>query len=162
MKKKSLLVVLFLIALLGAAVFPAHADEELFDTKAAAQHMDNGIAYLKAKNFDAAIREFEAAEEINPDAEAYYYLGYAYYLKGRTGDKESRIKSRENFKNAYEIDPNFTPTRLKPTEPAPAAVEQAEQSGPSTTAESRVTPTAPAPEDQQPTQPAPPAEQQKE
>ena len=162
MKNTSLLVVLFLIALLGAAVIPARAEEELFDTKAAAQRIEKGIADIQAKNFDAAIREFEAAAEINPDAEAYYYLGYAYYLKGRTGDKESRIKSRENFKNAYEIDPTFTPTKLKPEEPAPAPVKQAEQSGPSTTAESRVTPTVPAPEDQQPTQPVPPAEQQKE
>ena len=163
MKNKSLLVVLFLIALLGAAVFPAHADEELFDTKAAAQHMDNGIAYVKAKNFDAAIREFEAAAEINPDAEAYYYLGYAYYLKGRTGDKESRIKSRENFKNAYEIDPNFTPTKLKPTEPVPATqTEQAAQSEPTATVESGPTSTAPAPGDNQPSQPAPPADEKKE
>ncbi|MDA8423337.1 MAG: hypothetical protein M0Z89_08405 [Nitrospiraceae bacterium] len=161
MKNKSLLVVLFLIALLGAAVFPAQAEEELFDTKAAAQRIEKGIADIQAKNFDAAITEFEAAAEINPDAEAYYYLGYAYYLKGRTGDKESRIKSRENFKNAYEIDPNFTPTRLKPTEPAP--VPQSEQSEPAATAESRLTPTtAPAPDDQQPAQPepAPPAEEQ--
>ena len=161
MKNKSLLVVLFLIGLLGAAVFPAHAEEELFDTKAAAQHMDKGLAYVKAKNFDAAIREFEAAAEINPDAEAYYYLGYVYYLKGRTGDKKSRDQSRENFEKAYEIDPNFTPTRLKPAETLPVPVQQSEQSEQSTTAESRPTPTAQTPAEQQAAQPVPPAEQQK-
>lgn len=161
MKNKSLLVV-YLIALLGMAAFPAHADEELFDTKAAAQHIDKGITYIKAKNFDAAITEFEAAAEINPDAEAYYYLGYTYYLKGRSGDKESRSKSRENFDRAYDIDPNFTPTRYKPTEPAPAAVQQSEQPEPSTSSAPSSTTTAPAPDKPQQAQPAPPADQHKE
>jgi tetratricopeptide (TPR) repeat protein len=121
-----------LAILLGLAPLAAHAAEELFDTKAAGQHIDQGIALLKAKNFDAAIGKFEESAELDPGAEAYYYLGYAYYLKGRSGDMESRALSRENFEKAYEIDPNFTPSRSTPAEAAgmPSAAEQPVPSSP--------------------------------
>ncbi|MGE5172805.1 MAG: hypothetical protein ACM3MD_03140 [Betaproteobacteria bacterium] len=113
--------------LLGLAPLMGHAEEELFDTKAAAEHIEKGIAQLKAKSFDAAIVEFEESASISPEAEPYYYLGYAYYLKGRSGeDGESRKLSRENFEKAYEIDPNYSPTRYKPAEPVPAKPEPEE------------------------------------
>jgi tetratricopeptide (TPR) repeat protein len=105
-----------------AAVFvvviatPAFPAEEPFDTAAATKHVGQGVSLLHAKKYDAAIKEFEEAASINPEAEAYYYLGYTYYLKGRNGDEESRQRSRENFSRAYEIDPNFSPTRFKPSE----------------------------------------------
>ncbi|OGW39305.1 MAG: hypothetical protein A2010_02190 [Nitrospirae bacterium GWD2_57_9] len=88
-------------------------EEELFDTKAAEAFIEKGIGHLKAKNLDAAVNALEEAVSIAPDAEAYYYLGYAYYLKGRTGDSESRVKSIESFEKAYELDPNFTPQKYK-------------------------------------------------
>jgi tetratricopeptide (TPR) repeat protein len=103
-------------ALIVCLATPVFAAEELFDTTAAATHLKQGIVLLHAKKYDAAVKEFEEAASINPDAEAYYYLGYTFYLKGRTGDETSRQKSRENFSKAYEIDPNFSPTRLKPTD----------------------------------------------
>jgi tetratricopeptide (TPR) repeat protein len=96
-----------------------YAEEELFNTGEAARRIEEGIVHLQAKDFDAAIREFEKSAAIYPDAEAYYYLGYAYYLKARTMDGENRRLSRENFERAYELDPNFTPTRFKPAEQAP-------------------------------------------
>ncbi len=117
-KNRVLLLVLFFAIVL--APLAAHAEEELFDTKAAAEHIEKGIAQLKAKNYDDAIKEFDESATIAPEAEAYYYLGYAYYLKGRNKDDGNRQKSRENFEKAYEIDPNFTPTRYKPSQPAPA------------------------------------------
>jgi tetratricopeptide (TPR) repeat protein len=117
MKKNRILMVVVTI-LLGVTPLAGQADE-LFDTKAAAQHIEQGIALLKAKNIDDAINEFEESASISPEAEAYYYLGYALYLKGRTGDEESRKLSRENFEKAYEIDPNFTPARSLPADPAP-------------------------------------------
>jgi tetratricopeptide (TPR) repeat protein len=142
----AVIILLVLVPLLG------QAEEELFDTKAATQHIEQGISYLKAKNFDAAITEFENAADINPDAEAYYYLGYTYYLKGRTGDEESRKKSRENFERAYEIDPNFSPSRFKPTEEVPAPMEQPDQIAPPV---SEATPTPPSPtQEQEQQQPA--------
>lgn len=155
MKRKPILLAA-VIALLVMIPLLALAEDELFDTKEASQHLDQGIAFLKVKKFDAAIREFEASADINPDAEAYYYLGYAYYLKGRTGDGENRNKSRENFERAYEIDPNFSPSRFKPAEQVPAQVKQPEQT---VTPASQETSTLPGPEPKQ--QPAPPADQAK-
>jgi tetratricopeptide (TPR) repeat protein len=120
MMKKSMLAAIaaILLVVITAPAFPA---EELFDTASAAVHVKQGISLLHAKKYDAAIKEFEEAASINPDAEAYYYLGYTFYLKGRSGDESSREKSRENFAKAYEIDPNFSPTRFKPAE-APQSV----------------------------------------
>ncbi|HUI44667.1 MAG TPA: tetratricopeptide repeat protein [Nitrospirota bacterium] len=168
-KKRILTLIVFLS--MGLVTLTAHAADELFDTEAAAGHMNKGIAYLKAKNFDDAVREFDEAASISPEAEPYYYLGYAYYLKSREGDGESRKLSLENFQKAYEIDPNFTPTRYKPAEPSPLQGSQQPQPGaieaPSVTQQQ----TAPAaePEAQKPAETAtpqttpqtPPAEQPK-
>jgi len=110
--------VLFLA--LGLAPLVAHAADDLFDSKSATEHIQKGIALLKAKSFDAAIAEFDESASIAPEAEAYYYLGYAYYLKSRHGDEESRRLSLENFQKAYEIEPNFIPGRNKSAAAQPA------------------------------------------
>jgi tetratricopeptide (TPR) repeat protein len=115
---------LVVITALVAGVRLVNAEEELFDTKTAATYFEKGIAHLKAKNYDAAVTELEESVTINPDAEAFYYLGYAYYMKGRTGDGESRKKSLECFDKAYELNPNFTPSRYKPTDAAEATSKQ--------------------------------------
>jgi tetratricopeptide (TPR) repeat protein len=117
-RKPALACILATLVLMIAA--PAFPGEDPFDTAAAAKHLEQGFDFLKAKKYDAAVKEFEEAASINPDAEAYYYLGYTYYLKGRKGDEESREKSRENFAEAYEIDPDFSPIRNKHAEPAPS------------------------------------------
>jgi len=107
----------FLItALMITVATPAFPEEELFDTATASRHMEQGVTLLKVKQYDAAIKEFEESASINPDAQAYYYLGYAYYLKGRGGDEKSRKNARDNFAKAYEIDPSFTPSKFKSTE----------------------------------------------
>src|SRR3990172_5305356 len=129
--RRMALCVLAFMLILAPAV--GHSAEELFDTKAATQHTEKGIAHLKAKNYDAAAREFEESSTISPDAEAFYYLGYAYYVKGKiSNDGESRKKSMENFDKAYELNPNFTPTRFKPEEteaarPKPKEENKSEQ-----------------------------------
>ena len=117
---------------LGSAPLVGLAEEELFDTKAAMQHLEQGIARLNAKDYDAAIAEFEESAAIAPEAEAYYYLGYTYHLKGRARDGGNRSLSRENFEKAYEIDPNFTPRHPLPAEAAgaPSATEQPVPSSP--------------------------------
>src|SRR3990172_9135946 len=114
---RSLIVVLTIMVSMVAA--PAYPADELFDAATASKHLDQGISFLKAKDFDAAIKEFDESAGIAPEAEAFYYLGYAYYMKSKKGDGESRKLSLENFDKAYEIDPNFSPTRFKPAEPAP-------------------------------------------
>jgi tetratricopeptide (TPR) repeat protein len=143
---RRIMVVLLVSAVVLTGVGLAHAAEELFDTKAAAVHVEKGIAHLKEKKYDDAVKELEEAVTINPDAEAYYYLGYAYYMKGRKGDAESRKKSVECFEKAYELNPGFTPSRFKPaeagevkqkpksteTEQAPAPAAPAQPAGPAT------------------------------
>jgi tetratricopeptide (TPR) repeat protein len=137
----------------GLSIIPLSGHtEELFDTKTAAKHFDQGMAYLNAKNLDAAISEFEESASLNPEAEVYYYLGYAYYLKGRSGDAESRVQARENFDSAYDIDPNFSPMRYKSGEPAPAvARKKQEQIDPLASKPAQ----APEPEAPQPSQTKP-------
>ena len=114
---RSLVFVLTVMVSMAAA--PAYPADELFDNATASKLMEQGISFLKANNFDAAIQEFDELTSVAPEAEAYYYLGYAYYMKSRKGDGENRQKAFENFDRAYEIDPNFSPTRFKPSEPVP-------------------------------------------
>jgi tetratricopeptide (TPR) repeat protein len=111
----------------------ASGEENLFDTETAAVHRDKGIALLTAKNYQGAIAELEESVSIAPNAEAYYYLGYAYYYRGRAGDVESRKKSIECFDRAYELDSSYTPNRDKNLEISPSG--QNEPSHPSSAAE---------------------------
>lgn len=131
---------ILLLALVLSAFSLSHAAEELFDTKTALSAMEKGLSLVKVKKYDEAIEQFEQAAAASPDmeAEAYYYIGYAYYLKGKSGDEESRKKSREYFERAYEANPNFSPNKFKPTEP-PAALQ--------TQGQSEATPAAAAPSD---------------
>jgi tetratricopeptide (TPR) repeat protein len=151
--EKKLVLAAVLTAALCIIPLSGRAEEELFDTKAAAKHTEQGIVYLKAKNLNAAIKEFEESAAMNPEAEAFYYLGYAYYLKGRGGDANSRVQARENFDKAYELEPNFSPTRFKPAGPPPVALEKKQEQAESPT--SAATPSAPT------TEPAAPQQQPK-
>jgi tetratricopeptide (TPR) repeat protein len=144
---KSLIFVLTVMVSMIAA--PAYPADELFDTATASKHMDQGISFLKAKDFDAAISEFDESAEVAPEAEAYYYLGYAYYMKSKKGDGENLQKSLENFDRAYDLDPNFSPTRFRPSEPAPQ-----QTSAPPTVAEP-VAPQQAVPQSPPPEQPKP-------
>jgi tetratricopeptide (TPR) repeat protein len=138
-----------LTAMLSMAAAPAFPAEEVFDTATASKHLEQGISHLKAKDFDAAISEFDESASISPEAEAYYYLGYAYYMKSRKMDGEDRQKALENFDRAYEIDPNFSPTRYKPSEPPPRqATTPARVAEP--VAPQPAAPQAPAPEQPKP------------
>jgi len=170
--RKPLILILLVTAVIAAIQMTSYAADELFDTKTAEEHLEKGIAHLKAKQYDAAIEELEESASIYPEAEAFYYLGYAYYMKGRKGDAESRKKAIENFEQAYEIDPNFTPTKYKPEEPLPPRTEQknietrqtqtpdaAPKQTPDTPQSNRSGAPAvqqPMPEQGAPTQPAPP------
>jgi tetratricopeptide (TPR) repeat protein len=153
--RHSRLLACILTTVISIVSVSAYAEEELFDTKAAEKHIEQGIAHLKAKNYDAAINEFEESTAILPEAESYYYLGYAYYMKGRKQNGESRKKSMENFEKAYEIDPNFTPSRFKPAEPAPAAAPVKEDiaaapTAPATSPTDTSSPSVPQPEQPKP------------
>jgi len=62
-------------------------------------------AYLK-KDYRSAAKYLREYTDQKPDAAAYYLLGYANYKLKH--DKEAE----ENFREAYLIDPGFTPTSL--------------------------------------------------
>ena len=156
-----ILMVMTVIAFAPAG-WAAENEEPLFDTQAAAAGLEKGLKLVKAKKFDEAVEAFEEAAATSPDveAEAYYYAGYAYYLKSRSGDEDSRQKSAEYFDRAYEIDPNFSPNKFKPTEPMPGAA--ARQGGDVTPASVAPASTlAVPPVNQAPAEPAAPAQQPK-
>jgi len=142
--------ILLSLAMFVGLLSPALAEEELFDTKAAAEYRQQGIESLRHKDYNAAIEAFEDAVASSPDAESYYLLGYAYYMKGKMGDDESRIKAVENFNQAYQISPNFTPSKFKPEDiTMPAAGQPGEQSlgdaAPATRKDAAPAPQAPQP-----------------
>lgn len=114
MKRHAIIIIAVLISILVVASGLTLAGEEAFDTKAAAAHIEKGMSLLKSKKYDEAIAEFDKAASILPEAEPFYLLGYAYYMKGKTGDEESRKKAMENFEKAYELDPNYTPVKGLP------------------------------------------------
>jgi TolA-binding protein len=59
-------------------------------------------AYLK-RDYRSAVAHFKEHVTRMPDAKAYYFLGYASYELKETKE------SAEYFREAYLIDPNFTP-----------------------------------------------------
>ena len=159
------------LTLLFIAAPAVNAAEELFDTKAAAAGIEEGISLIKKKQYDAAVEKFEDAAAMSPDseAEALYYAGYASYLKGRAGDEDARQRSVEFFERAYEINPNFSPNKFKPAEPMPGpAAQQSGQGSDVTPAAAAPAGTLAVPPVQQtpaapaaPAAPAPPAQQAK-
>lgn len=158
MREKIALILMVTLLLAVAPVVNAAGEEPLFDTKAAAAGLEKGLSLIKQKKYDAAVEAFENAAATSPDieAEALYYAGYASYLKSRTGDEDARQRSVEFFDRAYEINPNFTPNKFKPSEPMPGPAAQ--QGG-------DVTPAAAAPASAlapAPAEPAKPAEQPKQ
>ncbi len=135
--KKILVLMMVLVNLSFAVATIARGEEELFDTKTASALFDQGMENLRGKNLDKAIDAFEESVSVAPEARAYYFLGYAYYLKGKEGDSESRKKSIENFEKAFELDPVFTPNKNKPGEQPPSGQEKKSEQQPSSAAPSK-------------------------
>ncbi len=136
---------LLLVSLFTAAAAQVlAAEEDVFDTKTAIEQREKGRQFLNTKKYDAAIEALEESVNTAPDAEAYYLLGYAYYMKGKSGDEESRVKAKENFEEAYTLNPNYSPNKFKPGEPIPApeAAPEGEKSIGSTAPASKQVPPA--------------------
>jgi tetratricopeptide (TPR) repeat protein len=114
--------VIFVAIIMMLSILPGlgHAADELFDTEGAAALMNKGVSDLMLGHYNAAIEALEESVGIDPQAPAFYYLGYAYYMKSKKGDGENRTKAMENFDKAYELDPGFTPIKIKAEEPAAA------------------------------------------
>jgi tetratricopeptide (TPR) repeat protein len=152
--------VLLVLSVLCASPVLAQ-DQDLFDTKTAVAQREKGRELLHAKKYDDAIAALEDSVDVSPDdADAYYLLGYAYYMKGKSGDKESMEKARENFDQAYLLNPNFSPNKQLPTEtiPATSASGSGEQSLSSAAPAVTQTPAPAAPAPAETTQTPPGAE----
>jgi tetratricopeptide (TPR) repeat protein len=68
------------VAIVVCAASVAHADGRLSD--AAKAHMDRGLAEYQAKNYEAAVIEFQAAYAIEPRREILFAWGQAERLRG--------------------------------------------------------------------------------
>ena len=111
--------VIFLVMAAAVILFQDNlsaAQEDLFDTKAAGALYEQGMNHLRSNKLEEAITAFEESLSIAPDARTYYFLGYAYYLKGKSGDIDSRKKAMESFEQAYELEPDFSPTKYEHAE----------------------------------------------
>jgi tetratricopeptide (TPR) repeat protein len=138
-------VLLVLLVMVSLPVLAA--EEELFDTKAAIELREKGRQLLNTRKYDAAIEALEESVDTAPDAEAFYLLGYAYYMKGKAGDEESKEKAKENFEEAYTLNPNFSPSKFKPEEiSAPEGEKSLGEAAPASKQASPPAPAAPATE----------------
>jgi len=74
-----------------------------WDHEQAGIHMDLGLAYIEANNYNPALKELLEAEKYTPDdARIHYYLGITYHGKD-LGDK-----AIEEFKKATELKPDYS------------------------------------------------------
>ncbi|MCX8094072.1 MAG: tetratricopeptide repeat protein, partial [Candidatus Goldbacteria bacterium] len=81
---------------LGAS---AEADAGAGDPKAQ-QYLIAGHKYLKAKDYDNAIKYYQASINIQPTYQAYQFMGTAYYYKG------DKAKAKEAYEKSLELNPN--------------------------------------------------------
>lgn len=92
------------------------AADELFDTKAADAHFQQGLKLYFKQQYEGAIKEFEEAVKIDPEnAKAYYFLGYTYYKL------KDMPKAMETFEQAYLLDQRYSPIprTSSPEQPEP-------------------------------------------
>ncbi len=99
--------------------------DELFDTKAADAHFQQGLKLYFKQQYEGAIKEFEEAVKIDPEnAKAYYFIGYSYYKL------KNMPKAMETFEQAYHLDQRYSPIP-RTTPPAPQESQPFPESLPS-------------------------------
>lgn len=64
------------------------------------QYLLAGHKYLKAKQYDMAIKYYQASINTNPTYQAYQYLGTAYYYKG------DMANAKAAYENSLQLNPN--------------------------------------------------------
>ncbi len=64
------------------------------------QYLLAGHKYLKAKQFDMAIKYYQASINTNPTYQAYQYLGTAYYYKG------DMANAKAAYEQSLQLNPN--------------------------------------------------------
>lgn len=66
-------------------------------------HMNMGIAYMKSKDFNSALKEFMSAERLSSDnAELHYYIGACFYTKRLLNE------AAREFQRAVELKKNYS------------------------------------------------------
>lgn|GEM_PF-864910 len=95
--KKVIFITIMAFALFGAsnAVF-AHEDPEY----------NEALKYYNSKNYQKAVELFKEYVKKTPDAAAYYRIGYGLY------ELKKYDEAAEYFKEAYLLDPNFSPEEI--------------------------------------------------
>jgi len=65
----------------------------------AEQYLAQGNKFLKAKQYDKAIQYYSASAKMKRTDAAYYYMGLAYYMKGK------KAEALSSFQNALKVNP---------------------------------------------------------
>ena len=82
--------------------------QELFDVKSSNEQFSRGVNLYYQDNYQESLTAFEEAVRINPDnAEAFYFIGYAYYKEGKFS------KASDAFKTAYDLNHEYSPIPLE-------------------------------------------------
>ena len=92
MKTTTFIAVTFLALFLATGVFAQKGSE-----------YDKALQYYDSGNYREAVKLLRSYVKNNPDASAYYRLGYGLYELGKFAEADSY------FKQAYLIDPTFSP-----------------------------------------------------
>lgn len=66
----------------------------------AGQYLAKGHQFLKAKKYDNAIQYYQASIKIQPTAQAYQYMGTAYYYKG------DKANAKAAYEKSLQLNPN--------------------------------------------------------
>lgn len=98
MKKIAFIVIMSFVLLAVSDTILAKTDTAKTDTD-----YDNALKYYNSKKYKEAVRIFKEYIKKKPDPSAYYRIGYALY------ELRKFSEANEYFKQAYLIDPNFSP-----------------------------------------------------
>jgi tetratricopeptide (TPR) repeat protein len=97
MRKRALIITLASALLLVWGTLYAQTNNEYAEA----------LKYYETGNYSEAIKYLKDYVEKKPEPSAYYLIGYALYKLGRNSE------AAEYFKQAYFIDPNFSPQQME-------------------------------------------------
>jgi len=108
MKKIAFIVIMSFVLLAVSDTILAKTDTVKTDTD-----YDNALKYYNSKKYKEAVGIFKEYIKKKPDPSAYYRIGYALY------ELRKFSEANEYFKQAYLIDPNFSPELVAPAGKSP-------------------------------------------
>jgi TolA-binding protein len=108
MKKIAFIVIMFFVLFAVSDTILAKTDAAKTDTG-----YDTALKYYNSGKYKEAVRLFQEHIKKKPEPSAYYRIGYALY------ELRKFDEANEYFKQAYLIDPNFSPELVAPTGKSP-------------------------------------------